>query len=192
MPWRGWPGRKIAREAAAACLMERMLASRKHCLGYGFFRRIDVGPTARASESDLYSPGVPSQPPPALMIAARTRQYFDPVTLRPEIFPPEQLHVTMGHERRTDSGGTLRRWRSPQSISRNVPSRRLRVNTATARAGSASSGSRGETAAAPDANPHQARRSTRPGALREAPGFQRRPRRSTQQPKIHTQVTAAP
>ena len=178
----GWPGRRRCREARLQDMSEisemkvppggvssnrcgwlfgvpMARSAKNHCLTGPRARKIEVGPTARAPESDPYEPGAPSQTPPALMSA---NSACHQVPIRSRLFPQGHGHVTMGHERRTYGGGTLRRWRSPQSNGRNDPPRRLRGNTENARAGQTAPGSRSKTAAAPHGNPQQISRNTGP------------------------------
>ena len=162
---------------------------KSHCLKTPLARKMNVGPTAEPRRA-LISPGRLPKTPPALMNPAQRGQESrsawegialvspvneppgeagqdsDPVTLLPQPFPPPiPACDDCGHERRDDGGDTHRRWRHPKSNGRNIPSRRLRGYAEVARAGSAPAGSRGETAAAPHANPKQDLRITRPGTL---------------------------
>lgn len=152
------------------------------CLRTHLARKIIVGPTAEPRRA-LPSPGRLPKTPPALMnfgplspksrashpvgLLSKLRPRSHPVTLLSQPFPPPiPACDDCGHERRDDGGDTHRRWRSPESDGRNVPSRRLRGYAEVARAGSAPAGSRGQTAAAPPANPEQEVRNFRPGTLR--------------------------
>ena len=171
------PGRDAVRSGADL----RGGIRKSHCLRTTLARKLNVGPTAEPRRAHI-SPGRLPKKPPALMNPSQRGknplvspvdepngeacQDSDPVTLLSQPFrPPIPACDDCGHERRDDGGDTHRRWRHPKSNGRNIPSRRLRGYAEVARAGSAQAGSRGETAAAPHANPKQDLRITRPGTL---------------------------